>query len=267
MPEKKSTLTLVLPLLLLLLSLGGRAAAHCGDGAEPCPASPLSFTASLEASGADSAAAVAASETSIQGAAHPIVQEGVTVRPARTLPGMDDAPAPAGARYVDPQNPEWTATFGTEAGRRLIEPRPAPGPAPAGPPLELDGTWRSRAASGSAAVVAMANAPDGRLFAAVADDGLRVYAPDANGVYSWAAIKAGDRGGLASNDVTALAIFEGELWVGTGAAGVSLLDLQSGAWRTLHAGNSGLPNDTVNSLTAVQPPSGAPYIWIGTQTG
>jgi len=259
--SRKAALTILFVSLFLVFSRQGQGAQAVCDGTDvdcqPAEGAPSPAAAGpAPTAGSERAAAEAVT-----------VEEGVTVSPARTVAGMDAAPPAELAHYVDPENQAWMATFGTEAGRQLIEPRQAPGPAPAGPVLDLNGNWRSLATSGSARVVAMAQAPDGRLFAAIAGDGLRVYGPGTFGAYSWSSINAGGRGGLASDSVADLAIFEGELWVATGDAGISILDLEAGTWRTMNSSNSALPVDHVNSLTVVTPPSGLSYIWIGTQAG
>ena len=208
---------------------------------------------------------IPASTPALARAETPSSLPGGSVVPLSQAPSeLDARPAEADAVVVDPNNPAWTTRYGTEAGRRFLAPRSAPAVlAPAGPTVPL-GFWDTISLqSGTRSITAIASVPDGRLFVGVEDDGLRMYAPDANGVYAWTAIHPP---GLASNRVTALAVFRYELWVGTRDAGISAMNLTSGVWRTFNTGN-GLPSNWINRLTVVQPPSGQPYVWASTGAG
>ena len=113
----------------------------------------------------------------------------------------------------------------------------------------LSGFWITRTIqSGTNGITAIAYAPDGRLFAGLSNGGLRVYGPNASGIYGWTSINASP-GGLPSNWVTSLAVFNGDLWVGTSGSGVGVYDLNSGTWISYTVANSPLPHDTINRLT------------------
>jgi ligand-binding sensor domain-containing protein len=193
--------------------------------------------------------------------------QGSLVSGPQTDPSLDAPPPAARAVVRDPQNPGWNVTYGSQAGLQLFPPRLAPGGlSPSGPKPALSGSWQvTTLQGGTNTISALASAPDGRLFAGVQGDGLRVYAPDANGVHSWSAIHA-SQAGLASNNVTCLAVFNGELWIGTSDAGVSALNLTSGAWRQFN-NPSTLPSNTVNSLTVGYSLLFHPIIWVGTLNG
>lgn len=186
--------------------------------------------------------------------------------------GPDDAapPAPADAVARDPRRRAWATRYGTALGRRLVAPTFA-GPAdgvPDGPAIPLDGAWRTAAPPGAThGVTALASAPDGRLFAGTNGDGLRVYAPGAGGAYAWSTIRMG-RGlpGLSSNAVTALAVFGGELWVGTAGAGISAMKLADGTWRNVDK-SSGLPGNAIRRLVAIDAAIGTDYLWAATDGG
>ena len=138
--------------------------------------------------------------------------------------------------------------------------------APQGPSFPQRG-WTTMDLGGNDAITAIAEVPDGRVFLGVRDDGLRVYAPDENGIFAWSAIHHQPRlaDGLIHDSVRALAVLGDQLWIGTSGAGISLLHLQTGAWTTLNAANSGLPSDTVHHLSlAPQAPGG---IWVSTDAG
>ena len=181
---------------------------------------------------------------------------------------LDQAPAPDRAVVVDRENPNWQTVYGTEAGRQLLPPRRSEVPAQidgATPPL--NGFWITRTIqSGTNGITAIAYAPDGRLFAGLSNGGLRVYGPNASGIYGWTSITASP-GGLPSNWVSSLAIFNGDLWVGTLGAGVGVYDLNNGTWSSFTVANSPLPHDTVNRLTPVADPNVIDYIWISTNGG
>ena len=70
-----------------------------------------------------------------------------------------------------------------------------------------------------------------------------------------------------SNNVSALAVFGSQLWIGTNGSGVSVYNLTSGTWLTHTVANSPLPNDTINRITPVIDPTGADYVWISTNGG
>jgi len=172
---------------------------------------------------------------------------GTLVAGPRTPPEMDAPPAQTQAVVTDAHNPNWVTYYGTQAGTRLAPRQPTFLAAPQGPDVSL-GAWRNVPIGGTGTINAVASAPDGRLFASVARDGLRVYAAGANGAYAWSAIHASS-GGLASNRVTALAISTDELWVGTADAGVSVLTLSGVTWRTYNTANSRIPSNTAIHLT------------------
>ena len=122
-------------------------------------------------------------------------------------------------------------------------------------------------------ISSIVSAPDGRLFAGIAASGLRVYSPNAQGVYGWSSITA-TAGGLPSNRVNDLAVFQGELWVATADAGCGVLSLASGTWRAVNTGNSGSPSNTVNRITVVPPAPDNPdpqptdwQLWLATSQG
>lgn len=181
---------------------------------------------------------------------------------------LERAPDPDKAVVVDKANPAWRTVYGTEAGRQLLPPRQSEVPAAtngAVPPLT--GFWDTQTIqAGTQGITAIAYAPDGRLFAGLNNSGLRIYGPNASGIYGWTSITASP-GGLVSNNVTALAVFGSQLWIGTGGSGVSVYNLSSGSWLTYAVANSPLPNDTINRLTPVVNPNGPDYIWISTNGG
>jgi ligand-binding sensor domain-containing protein len=181
---------------------------------------------------------------------------------------LERAPDPDKAVVVDQANPQWRTVYGTEAGRQLLPPRQSEVPAQIeGAVVPLNGFWITRTISaGTNGISAIAYAPDGRLFAGLSNGGLRVYGPNSSGIYGWTSINASP-GGLPSNWVTSLAVFNGDLWVGTSGSGVGLYDLTSGAWISYTVANSPLPHDTINRLTPVVNPNGADYIWISTNGG
>ncbi len=138
-----------------------------------------------------------------------------------------------------------------------------------GPDVPLSGWWNSQTLQNDAhGITALAHAPDGRVFAGVADDGLRIYAPGADGTYSWSTVRSSGRGGgLSSNKVTALAIFSGALWVGTDGGGISVMQLDDNTWSSFTVANSDLPSDSVNRLTVFQVGRLLGYVWASTEGG
>jgi ligand-binding sensor domain-containing protein len=180
---------------------------------------------------------------------------------------LERAPDPDKAVVADRAHPNWRTVYGTEAGRQLLPPRLPEVPSlveGATPPLT--GFWITRTLAGANGITAIAYAPDGRLFAGLNNGGLRVFGPNSSGVYGWTSITASS-GGLPSNWVTSLAVFGGDLWVGTSGSGVGVYDLSAGTWISYTVANSPLPHDTINRLTPVANPNGADYIWISTNGG
>ena len=197
--------------------------------------------------------------------------KGIVVETAKVDPAWDAPPAAGEAVVVDRNNPAWQVHYGTQAGRTLLPPRAAPQALTThGPQLPLTGTWLTttlQSQFGTATITAIAAAPDGRLFVGVSNDGLRVYAPDGNGVYSWSAIHA-SFGGLASESVTSLAVFDNELWIGTSDQGISALNLNDGTWREINQGTQPLlPSNTINRMTVDYGFLIGYYIWIATPNG
>jgi ligand-binding sensor domain-containing protein len=194
--------------------------------------------------------------------------DGLTVYPPTFDASLDAAPAEADALVVDPNNPQWMVRYGSEAGRRNIAPARAPTSlTPEGPTIPVGGWATTTIEAGVKDITAVLALPDGRIWAGVAGDGLRIYAPDADGVYSWTALKA-SAGGLASNQVTALAYFDGEIWVGTTDAGISIYTPRPAGWRRVYTGNSSLPSDVIHRLTAADVPnSPADLLWASTAGG
>ncbi len=194
--------------------------------------------------------------------------DGMTVQPASAASPLDVAPAEATALVSDPRNPAWQTRYGSLAGQMSLAPRFAAfETALAGPEAPI-GAWQTHTLqAGAKAITAIVAGPDGRLYAGVADTGLWVYTPAANGVYAWISIPAGANG-PASNAVTALAIFQNQLWVGTANAGISVLNLTTNAWSAFNTGN-GLPNNAINRITPVQAtePLSSDYVWVGTDGG
>ncbi|HSD85745.1 MAG TPA: two-component regulator propeller domain-containing protein, partial [Anaerolineae bacterium] len=212
--------------------------------------------------------ALAASMRSISDPSQPPDQTEVQITGPQVDAALEAAPRPDQALVVDQANPNWITRYGTEAGRQLLPPRQPDVPTTingATPPMS--GFWLTTTLqAGTNGVTAIAYAPDGRLFVALAGNGLRIYGPDVTGNYVWTSITA-SAGGLLSNNVNALAIFKNELWIGTAGSGISLYSLSSGTWSSLTVANSSLPNDTINRFTPVIDPNGPDYIWIGTNAG
>ncbi len=193
------------------------------------------------------------------------VNGGQTTSGPTLLPGMDKPPAADQAVVVDKRNPAWVTRYGTQAGVQFLPPRQATfETAPQGPQPGL-GAWQTFDLLQSHTVNAVQGVPDGRVFAAVASSGLRVYGPMGNGSYTWTELHVAD--GLASDNVTCLAYLDGDLWVGSTDAGVAILNLSSGTWSYFNMGNVGLPSNDIIRLTAV------PYylpdheVWISTASG
>ncbi|HMN26899.1 MAG TPA: hypothetical protein PKE45_02000, partial [Caldilineaceae bacterium] len=195
----------------------------------------------LIGSGPLPAATVARAQSApVTGAAADSPSAGMIVQSAAGASALDVSPAAADAIVSDPRNPAWQTRYGSLLGKLSLVPRYATFEAVmAGPDVPV-GAWQPHPRQGAAKPTpAIVAAPDGRLFAGVNNTGLRVYAPAANGVYSWSEIKSAANQ-LASNNVTALAIFRNQLWVGTSDAGISVLDLAANTWTTFNTGN-GLP--------------------------
>lgn len=203
------------------------------------------------------------------GPAQPDAADGPTVLPPAFDPALDAAPAEADALVTDPHNPQWTVRYGSELGRRTIAAASAPANlVPEGPTIPVGG-WAANLTleAGTKDIMAVAALPDGRIWAGVKNDGLRIYSPAADGVYGWTTLKAA-AGGLISNRVTSLAYFGGEVWVGTDDAGISVYTPATNAWRRAHTGNSNLPSNGIRRLTAVDVPnSAADTLWASTNAG
>lgn len=211
-------------------------------------------------------AAQAHTDTPVQPPA-PRIADGVQTSVPAVDAALNAPPAPEDAAVVNPYTGQ-TTYYGTELGRQqLASLLPAGSAAVAGPEVPV-GFWQSiNLQAGLSAIMAVAGAPDGRLFAGVNGGGLRVYAPDGNGVYGWTAINAG-AGSLPSQNVTALAVFNNALWVGTSNAGIGQMNLTTGTWTTINSSNSSLPGNAIATLKPVTPPDGStPYIWISTSAG
>ncbi len=137
------------------------------------------------------------------------------------------------------------------------------------------GLWRSLQISTVAGGIAdIVSLPDGTLVVGLKAGGLRLYGRTAGGTYSWRSITA-DRGGpLASNKVTCLALFLGDLWVGTQDAGIRILDGVTGSWSDINTANSALPSNSINHLTPVKadpsiakPQTTDETLWASTTAG
>src|SRR5579859_3867021 len=191
---------------------------------------------------------------------------GRLVQAAHPLPGMDAAPSTGEATVIDQHNPAWVTHYGTEAGQKLLPPRqPTFEALPQGPSITL-GAWQSFNLGGNLPIVGTVSTWDGRLFAAVSTDGLRVYAPNANGIYGWTAIHAG-LGSLTSDNVSALAILGSDLWVGTTDDGAAVMNLNSGVWRYYQTSNSGLASNHILRFTVTDDQPGEFEMWISTANG
>lgn len=133
-----------------------------------------------------------------------------------------------------------------------------------GPQAPNSGWLTTTLQAGVNSITAIAHTSDGRIFAGIAGNGLRIYAPDANGLYSWQNPPAG---GPVSQSISALAIYRNQLWVGTSNAGISVLDLTTSSWSSYTASNSPLPNNSINRLSVLDRPSDPDDIWISTNGG
>ncbi len=211
---------------------------------------------------------VAAQDQTVDQAAQSNTDEARVVSGPVADAALDQPPSPDRAVVVDRDNPSWQTVYGTEAGRELLPPRRSEVPAQIdGGVPPLSGFWTSHTLqAGTQGITAIAYAPDGRLFAAISGLGLRVYGPNVSNLYQWTSITASP-GGLVSNNVTALAVFGSQLWIGTGGSGVSVYSLSSGTWLTYTTSNSPLPNNTINRITPVINPAGTDYVWISTNGG
>ena len=180
---------------------------------------------------------------------------------------LDKEPDLEKGLVVDPKSPGWATRYGTELGRMLLPARAAPASfAPMGAEPPLTGTWRTNTiVSSTTGINAIAYAPDGRIFAGSGSNGLRVWGPDANGIFTWTTILSSTLG-LPSNSVRALAIFDGDVWVGTNL-GIGLYNLSTGSWDRLTKSNSSLPHNYINRFTPIANPAGLDYIWIATDGG
>ena len=213
-------------------------------------------------------AAATAPERAPAAVVEPADPQGPTA-PAAYVPDaiLDKEPELEKAVVVDPKSPAWATRYGTELGRMLLPARGAPASfAPMGAEPPLTGTWRiNTVVSNTAGIAVIAYALDGRLFAGVTNSGLRVWGPDGNAIFGWTTILS-SAGGLPSNSVSALAIFQGDLWVGTNL-GVGIYDLTAGSWTSLTVSNSSLPNNDIHRFTPIVNPSGPDHIWISTANG
>jgi ligand-binding sensor domain-containing protein len=211
-----------------------------------------------QASQASTTAADAANGTTVGGAAD--------AGQPRVLPGMDAPPPADQAVVADKRNPAWVTRYGTQAGLQFLAPRQATFEvSPQGPDVGL-GAWQTFNLSQAHTVNAIQAVPDGRVFAAVASSGLRVYAPTGDGSYTWSEIHA-SVGGLASDNVNSLAYLAGYLWVGTNDAGISILNLFGNSWVTYDTGNSGLPTNTIQRMTPVSEYLPDNVVYISTFSG
>jgi ligand-binding sensor domain-containing protein len=201
-----------------------------------------------------------------QAASAPEAGGGQTVSGAQVLPGMDDQPPADQSVVADKRNPAWTTRYGTQAGLQFLAPRQATFEvSPQGPAVGL-GAWQTFDLSQAHTVNAIQAVPDGRVFAAVASSGLRVYAPTGDGSYTWSEIHT-SLGGLASDNVNSLAYLAGYLWVGTNDAGISIFNLFGNSWVTYDTGNSGLPTNTIQRMTPVPEYLPDNVVYISTFSG
>jgi ligand-binding sensor domain-containing protein len=86
-------------------------------------------------------------------------------------------------------------------------------------------------------------AADERVWIGTNGGGIAVY----DGLFWTAYTVATTSGGLASDQITAIAADGDEIWAGT-PAGVSRLDTGTGAWTTFTTANSGLPHNAVRAI-------------------
>ena len=276
-------LTVVAVLISLSMAPRTTAQAH-GDEPNRPPVKPTDGAPALGSGGGQPARPPVAPTTSVPASADDVAPPAVLPRgatvtyPSPYLPdprsyelaaSLDRASADR-AQAVDANIAGWSTSYGDPTMRTDSAPRHPVFEATAdGPDVPLTGFWASETLQNdNHGITAIAHAPDGRVFVGVGNDGLRVYAPGQGGVYAWTAIHPPSRGGgLASNKVTALAIYGGALWVGTYDAGVSVMQLATGAWNTYNVANSDLPSNVVNRLTAFEPTPGSGYIWVSTNGG
>ncbi|MEI2672165.1 MAG: two-component regulator propeller domain-containing protein [Marmoricola sp.] len=223
------------------------------------------FAGLSQARGADASPAVDIAPHSVITATAPVAPS-VPPSPDLSMAALDAPPQAADAVIVDRNNPNWVTRYGTELGRRLLTPRhPDQSFAPDGAVPVLSGFWTTTTIqAGTQGVKAIAYAPDGRVFAGLSGAGLGVYAPDGTGVYQWSTLTQSP-GGLLSNYINTLAIFNNQLWIGTNGAGLNVYDLTTGAW--LSYTTPALPDNFINRLTPVIDPNGPDYIWISTKNG
>lgn len=131
-----------------------------------------------------------------------------------------------------------------------------------------DGNWTQILFDFNAVTVTAAIMFNESYYVATANDGMRVVRSDKRGGYEWYPLHASPAG-LASDRVTALAIVEGTLWIGTADAGISIFTGQTNQWRTMNTRNSPLPSDTIHRIRPANP-SNRPFIsgaWISTSRG
>ncbi len=132
------------------------------------------------------------------------------------------------------------------------------------------GAWKSFTLPATQSVSAFAAVPDGRLFVGMSTGTTRFgyYGPDestGSSSYVWHPIPA-IAGGLPSNKVTDVVTVGNEIWVGTQDAGISYLDIETGAWRTHNTSNSSIPSNFIYRITPVE--SGArAKVWLATGAG
>jgi len=197
-----------------------------------------------------------------------VAEAPLSVEPAVLDDRLAQPPAPAQAVVVNADNPNWVTVYGSEAGAQLLPPRQPDLPmAVEGATPPLSGTWlTSTTLAGAGSVTAAAYAPDGRLFAGVggAGGGLRVYAPDINGFYSWSTISGAPAS--ATSTVSALTVWGDALWVGSSALGVRVYNLSTNTW-VLTFTTPTLPSNAINRFTAVDNPNGVDYLWVSTSNG
>jgi ligand-binding sensor domain-containing protein len=235
MPARPSRLLALVLVLMALLPAGSPVAPASASGAAP-PAAPA--TGSTLARAPDPEAAL-----------------------------LEPLPA-ARALIVDPQTQAVRARYGTELARQTIAARLGGPELALGPQLPLgDGTTLKYPAPDPGDwITAIEGAPDGRVFFARYKGGLRVYAPSDNGSYAGTAIAASPTG-LASNNINDLAVLNGELWVATRDAGISVLKFADNSWRRITSSNSSLPSNSVNRLTVAPGPNGTSALWAATGAG
>ncbi len=132
------------------------------------------------------------------------------------------------------------------------------------------GAWKYFNLPATQNVSAFAAVPDGRLFVGLSTGTTRFgyYGIDeaaGTSSYVWHPIAA-SAGGLPSNKVTDVVTVGGELWVGTQDAGIGILDLVTGAWRTHSTANSSLPSNFIYRITPIESGLRA-KVWLATGGG